>query len=120
MPPTPQDRVAFDQYSNVVSSSVYDGVLDKDVPGVATQLESSNDVNALAEGLRYPPERREELLKKTEQREGDTDVVTIKAVAQAVLSSREYYKLAQVLTVAVYPEGGCLVRLLLIVRHENF
>lgn len=96
-----------------MASDVYDAVLDGDISGVSTQLQSSDNVYALAEGLRFPSDRRNELLTKTGDRQGDPDVVTLKAVAKAALSSRQYYELSRVLTIAVYPEGWSTNTLLL-------
>lgn len=89
-----------------VTSDVFDAVLAGNISGLAIQLESSDDVQALARGFTFPPERRDELLEKTYDRRGDPDVVSIKAFAQAALSNRrDCYKLSQVMTLALYPKG---------------
>lgn len=76
-----------------------------DVEGCAQVLESSDDICALSDGLRFDASRREELVRKTESRDTDPDVVIMKGIAKAVLNTNEHNKLARVFVMAVFPEG---------------
>lgn len=106
LPPSPSTIPFPPPSSRPVSDAIYNAVVSGDVAGCVQQLESSDDVDALADGLRFDPDRRGEFVRKTDDRESDPDVAIMKAFAQAALNTMEYSKLARVFVQAVFPQGA--------------
>lgn len=106
-PESPEEEgPAPEQEPEVITANVFSAVEESNVTEVALVLESTDDVEALAEGFTFAPDRREELLVKTPERVDDGDVVTLKSISTALLASpSSAEKFASVLVLSVYPDG---------------
>lgn len=72
------------------------------VKKISEYLIKSDDVPALAKGLRFEEGEREEALRTTPERKKDGDVVVLKGLAQAALKRpNKILKFVQVLVIAM-------------------
>lgn len=93
-------------FSHEISFALNEAIMNLDIAKASAILSTFDDINALAEGLRFDDLWREKLLMKTPDRQ-DGDVITMKAIAQSVLDTNNTNKLASVMTVST------------LFRHDN-
>lgn len=85
--PSSQSTVIY-RYSTVyqdITTQLRAAILNGELDTAIALLVVSRDVNGLAAGLRYPPEKLSEYRIVTPERDTDPDVITIKALAGASL-----------------------------------
>lgn len=88
------------------TTALRNAIQDRNVDAIAEVLQSFEDVEALAEGIRIPEENKELVLARTEGR-NDSDVACIKGIAKAALSREaSIVKLANVVILSLTPKGG--------------
>ncbi|GMH37991.1 hypothetical protein BSKO_05875 [Bryopsis sp. KO-2023] len=71
-----------------------------DVNEVANVLDSTTDVEALAEGFRFDSNEREVVLEKSDNRDEDPDVIAVKGIAKSALDTGDVEKLAAVMVLS--------------------
>ncbi|GMH38072.1 hypothetical protein BSKO_05956 [Bryopsis sp. KO-2023] len=83
-----------------VTEALKAAVLNMDINCAGDILSESGDIWGLAKGFRFDPEKKNELLAKTEDRNEDPDVIVMKAISKSALDTRDAAKLAAVMVVS--------------------
>ncbi|GMH41146.1 hypothetical protein BSKO_09056 [Bryopsis sp. KO-2023] len=89
-----------------LAGAIKAAILAEDISLVAALLSCSDDAAVLALGFVFSGDERALAFIRTEQREGDPDVVTMKAIATSSVNSEAFGKLAKMMRLAVGPYGG--------------